>query len=89
MPRDRGKSPRQSSIRSGNLKCAPVPVPCLDQFARHFWLGRPVRLHDDEAADQLHAFLDMRDDLQPVLAPQVEMRLSGDEPALRRPRQEL
>jgi hypothetical protein len=31
----------------------------------------------------------MRDDLQPVLTPQVEMCFSGDESAIRRPRQEL
>jgi len=48
-----------------------------------------VRLHDDEAADQLHAFLYMRNNFQPVLAPQIQMGLPGDERALRRARQEL
>ena len=68
------------------LDVGPIPVPGVDQFACHLRPCRPMSLHDDEAADQLHAFLDMRDDLQPVLAPQVKMRFSGDEPALRRPR---
>lgn len=34
----------------------PVPVPCLDQLVCHLRPGRPVSLHDDEAADQLHAY---------------------------------
>lgn len=51
------------------LDVGPAPVPFLDQFARHLRPVRPVRLHDDEASDQPHAFLDMRDDLQPVLTP--------------------
>lgn len=65
------------------LDVCPVPVPCLDQFAGHLRPGWPVCLHDDEAADQPHAFLDMRDNLQPVLAPEVEMGLTGDKSALR------
>ena len=51
------------------LDVGSVSIPCLDKFASRLWPGRPVRMHDDEAADQLHAFLDMRDDLQPVLGP--------------------
>src|SRR3546814_3973059 len=55
-------------------------------------LLRPVRLmalYDDEAAQQLHVGLDMRDHLQSVLPAEIEVRFAGHEQPLRGARHEL
>ena len=66
-----------------------IMIPRLHQVACNVGTIWSMCLHNDEAAEQFHALLNMRDNLQPVLPPQVQVRLPGDKAPLGRAWKEL
>src|SRR5262249_1427046 len=64
-------------------------IPLLDKRLGHFALLGLQRLNDQATAIELNLSLNMRDDLELVLAAQIEMGFPGYIFPLRRPRLEL